>query len=202
MKDYKSNSGKSGKSRGKPRGKGKSGSVPGWVMLVTGVVIGGLASVGTYLYIKDGSASQSEPESIAEAKSAPKSQTAEVAKSKPEVKKSASEKPRFEFYTLLPEQEVIIPDSEVREQQQRMAEKQSGTYVIQVGSFRSKEDADSLKAKLAFLGVESTIDSVSSKEETWHRVRVGPFTDSRELNRIRNRIHANKMNTLVVKVKG
>lgn len=197
MKDY-----KGGKSKSKPRSKGKNGSAPGWVMLVTGLVIGGLASIGAYLYIKDDGAPQSEPESIAETKSAPKSQATDTAKLKSEVKKSASEKPRFEFYTLLPEQEVIIPDSEVREQQQRMAEKQSGTYVIQVGSFRHKEDADSLKAKLAFLGVESNIDSISSKEETWHRVRVGPFTDSRELNRIRNRIHANKMNTLVVKVQG
>ncbi|MBI3773087.1 MAG: SPOR domain-containing protein [Gammaproteobacteria bacterium] len=202
MKDYKGSSSK-GKSKSKPRGKGRGGSsTPGWVMLVTGLVIGGLVGVGAYLFIKKDGTPQSDTKTAAETKPVSKAQPAESSKSKAEARKSIPEKPRFEFYTLLPEQEVVIPDNEIREQQQRIAEKQSGKYVIQVGSFRHKEDADSLKAKLAFLGVESSIDSVSSNEETWHRVRVGPFTDTREMNRIRNRIHANKMNTLVVKIQG
>lgn len=201
MKDYKSKASK-GKSKNKPRAKAKSGNTPGWVMLVSGLVIGGLASVGAYVFYKGDDSAPADTTPVAEVKPAPKPQATASAKPKADTKKSTSEKPRFEFYTLLPEQEVIIPDSEVREQQQRMTEKQSGSYVIQVGSFRRKEDADSLKAKLAFLGIESNIDHVTPNEETWYRVRVGPYSDPRELNRIRNRIHANKMNTLVVKVNG
>jgi cell division protein FtsN len=202
VKDFKTKA-KSGKSKSKPRGKSKSGgNTPGWVMLVSGLVIGGLAGIGAYVFYKNDGSAPPNTTPVVESKPAPKPQTTASTTPKTDTKKSTSEKPRFEFYTLLPEQEVIIPDSEVREQQQRMTEKQSGTYVIQVGSFRHKEDADSLKAKLAFLGIESNIDYVTPNEESWYRVRVGPYTDPRELNRIRNRIHANKMNTLVVKVSG
>lgn len=196
MKDY-----KSGKSKGKTRGKGKSGT-PAWVMLVSGLVLGGLAGVGGYVFFNKGHAPATQDKAATQTQPAPKKQNTAAAKPSTDSKKSAAaEKPRFEFYTLLPEQEVIIPDSEVRAQQEKIEQRHGGTYIIQVGSFRHKEDADSLKAQLALLGIEADVDSVTGNEETWHRVRVGPFTDTREMNRIRNRIHANKMNTMLVKVR-
>ena len=48
-------------------------------------------------------------------------------------------------------------------------------YEIQAGAFRSFEDADALKARLAFLGIESTIRTVRVDDERWHRIIIGPI---------------------------
>jgi cell division protein FtsN len=58
-----------------------------------------------------------------------------------------------------------------------------------------------MKAQLALLGIEADIDPVSSKGEQWLRVRVGPFTSKREMNKGRNRIHSNNINTMLVQIK-
>jgi cell division protein FtsN len=74
-------------------------------------------------------------------------------------------------------------------------------YKIQVASFRKYGEADSLKAQLALLAVEADIDPVSSNGEQWLRVRVGSFTDTRKLNQVRNRLHSNNINTMLVQIK-
>ena len=93
----------------------------------------------------------------------------------------------------------MIPESEILEEQQRMAPKENVIYSIQAGSFRRYADADALKARLALLGIEAEIQSVQGKEETWQRVRIGPFNSSRELNRVRNRLNSNNISSLVIK---
>ena len=62
-------------------------------------------------------------------------------------------------------------------------------YVLQVGSFRSLDDADGMRARLALLGLEAVVQTVAIDGETaWHRVRVGPYTELRALNRARIRL--------------
>ena len=78
-----------------------------------------------------------------------------------------------------------------------------GTYFLQAGSFRSFAEADNLKAQLALLGVESKIDTVTvNNTDTWHRVRVGPYQDLRELNKIRTRLLNNNINAILLKING
>jgi cell division protein FtsN len=73
-------------------------------------------------------------------------------------------------------------------------------YVLQVGSFRRLEDADSLKAKLALIGLNAKIQSVPvNSEETWHRVRLGPYKDSSALQEARKRLQSNGMQAIVLK---
>jgi cell division protein FtsN len=113
-------------------------------------------------------------------------------------------KPRFDFYTLLPEMEVVVPDQEITgkpEQGVKQVE-QPGTYFLQVGSFRNGEQADSFKAELALLGLETSIQKVTiDNNTTWHRVRVGPFSDLDALNKARRLLSQRNVDSTLVKIK-
>lgn len=114
-------------------------------------------------------------------------------------------RPRFDFYTLLPEMEVVVPEQEItgtpREGLPQV--EQPGTYYLQVGSFRSGEQADRLKAELALLGLETSIQKVTvDNKNTWHRVRVGPFSNLDNLNRTRRTLRERGVESALVKVTG
>ena len=116
--------------------------------------------------------------------------------------------PRFDFYTLLPEMEVVVPEQQIRgkpEQGVRQVE-EPGTYYLQVGSFKNGEQADRLKAELAIKGFETVIQKVTidnnNDTQTWHRVRVGPYSDLEPLNRARQKLKASGHESSLVRIKG
>jgi cell division protein FtsN len=115
-------------------------------------------------------------------------------------------KPRFDFYNLLPEMEVIVPEQEVQGARTPEGVKkveQPGTYLLQAGSFRSQDQADQLRARLALLGVETTVQTVTVNErETWHRVRVGPFSSLRDLNSARSLLKKNGIDAILIRLTG
>ncbi|GLR25531.1 MULTISPECIES: SPOR domain-containing protein [Limnobacter] len=53
-------------------------------------------------------------------------------------------------------------------------------YYLQLGSFRNREDAEQLRAKLAFVGTESEIVVGDSNGTEVNRVRVGPFASAND----------------------
>ena len=120
------------------------------------------------------------------------------------------DKPTFEFYSMLPEMEVAVeeaeiehPVAEVQDSTTPASKPLEGSYLLQVGSFRKHEEADSLKAGLALLGLEATIQRVSiNGEQTWHRVRLGPFTERDALNQARKRLSENDFEAMVFKIRG
>ena len=113
-------------------------------------------------------------------------------------------KPRFDFYNLLPEMEVVVPEQEIRGTPTREGVKrveQPGTYLLQAGSFPSHERADRLRAKLALLGMETRIQTVSvDNSKTWHRVRVGPYKNLAELNEARARLKKNGIDAILIRL--
>lgn len=133
-----------------------------------------------------------------------------------------AEAPRFEFYTLLPEKEIAIPEAELNAPAPAPSgvasapqppgmpappgapevPAQSVRYLLQVGSFRRLEDADRLKARLALMGLQSSIQTVSiDGTETWHRVRVGPFAGRGELDQARATLQHNNIESMALKLK-
>lgn len=194
VKDYKHTS--RGRSAGRKKTKREERrGLSGGAGLLLGLTIGLLVAAGVFIYDRGGDITAIQPTD--------NTPPTKAAISEPAAKEAPAEveKPRFDFYTLLPELEVIIPESEIKEEQARIAPKDDINYTLQVGSFRSFDDADSLKAQLAFLGIESAIQKVSSGGEKWFRVRVGPFTNARDMNKVRNRLHANDYNPMLVKDK-
>ena len=112
-------------------------------------------------------------------------------------------KPRYDFFTVLPEMEVVVPEQELRRQVEPPADSApDGTldsYILQAGSFRNARDAEQLKATLALLGSIATVHTVTVNGETWHRVRIGPYEGARKADEMRRMLSDNDIDTLVLK---
>ena len=111
-------------------------------------------------------------------------------------------KSRFDFYDELPKFEVVIPEQErdVRPDAAPAPVSEPGTYVLQAGSFRNVADADRVQATLAMQGIESRIQQVTIDEDTWHRVRIGPFDDLDRLEQTRKKLRDKHIEVLVIRV--
>jgi cell division protein FtsN len=109
---------------------------------------------------------------------------------------------RFEFYDMLPNFEVIIPEQEkeVSTDTTARAVVTPGVYVLQVGSFTEYADADRRRAQLALQGIESKIERVVIEDKTYHRVRIGPIRDLEQLNTLRTRLHAAGIDVLRIRL--
>lgn len=197
-RDYK-NARASDRRGGNRRKRGNtSHRTPRWVWVLTAICVAGLIALGIYLYNRNHE-KQLAKEAAAQEKAAAEEKKKSDKKGAPESGKGTEQ--RFDFYNILPKQEVVIPESEIREERERLEAKDNTIYTLQAGVFRNHSDADTLKARLAMLGVESRIDSVTDEDGTKHKVRIGPINSSREMNRVRNRLNSNNISTLVLREK-
>jgi len=126
---------------------------------------------------------------------------------------ATAEKPKFDFYRILPGSEEPVSDKELkeRERQQRAAAKSGGSsqqesskdvYFIQAGSFQNPADADNQKARLAILGFESSVEPANLPDKgTWYRVRMGPYAKVEEINKVRQALAQNGIEANLIKVK-
>ncbi|HVL37494.1 MAG TPA: SPOR domain-containing protein [Burkholderiales bacterium] len=118
---------------------------------------------------------------------------------------AAPEKPRFDFYKILPGQEEPVSERELRERMKAgkgQPDVAGDVYFIQAGSFQNPADADNQKARLAILGFESSVEPANLPDKgTWYRVRLGPFNKLDEINRIRQALAQNNIDASLVKVK-
>jgi cell division protein FtsN len=74
------------------------------------------------------------------------------------------------------------------------------SYLLQAGAFQSESDAENLKAKIAFAGLEANVRSVNLPDKgTLYRVRLGPYRSVDELNRIKAALSQNGIAAAVVK---
>ncbi|MFW5926887.1 MAG: SPOR domain-containing protein [Wenzhouxiangella sp.] len=106
---------------------------------------------------------------------------------------------QYDFFTVLPEIEVVVPNEEIEERaRERDEPSRQGPYMLQVGSFRSREDAERLRAEITLLGLDSSIEEVTVNRSTWHRVRVGPFEGAREADGARRRLQENGHEAMVL----
>lgn len=72
-------------------------------------------------------------------------------------------------------------------------------YVLQAGAFRMADDADSMKAKLALIGLEARVLPAEVNGQRIYRVRIGPYAQLDDLNRARARLEENGIESTVVR---
>jgi cell division protein FtsN len=168
----------------------RRGGFSGWTGLLVGLAAG--LAVGLALYflgprkaLEPGPGAEGEPPAPAEPASS-REGAAEDAES-------------YDFYQMLPNFEVVVPEKEMVVPDTPAAEKK-GAYVLQAGSYKRFEDADRVRAQLALQGITSNVQRVAIDSDTWHRVRIGPISDPAELNRIRERLKEAEVDFLVVRV--
>lgn len=112
----------------------------------------------------------------------------------------APDKPRFDFYRILPGQEVPVSEQELR-QQATKPDAPKENYLIQAGAYQSPADADALKARLALLGLEASVEPVQRPDKgTLYRVRLGPYSQLDEINRVRQTLAQNGVEASLMKV--
>jgi len=119
---------------------------------------------------------------------------------------TAPEKPKFDFYKILPGTEEPVTERELRERLRAnrggQQEVSKDVYFIQAGSFQNPADADNQKARLAILGFESSVEPANLPDKgTWYRVRMGPYTKLEEMNRVRQMLAQNGIDASLVKIK-
>jgi len=72
--------------------------------------------------------------------------------------------------------------------------KQNGPYKMQCGSFRTNAQAESVKAKMAFVGLESKIQMAKGKTSTWYKVVLGPYPRKRTAEQDKHKLRKNNIN--------
>jgi len=116
--------------------------------------------------------------------------------------KSAAGKPRFDFYKILPATEEPATDQQFKDAQKKPVAARKEAFFLQAGAFQNAPDADNLKARLALLGIQASIQTTTLPDRgVWHRVRIGPYTRVEELNRARDTLKQNGVETTLIKVR-
>ncbi|HET7266572.1 MAG TPA: SPOR domain-containing protein [Oleiagrimonas sp.] len=196
----------------------RNGGLPAWLLVVIGIVVG---AIGMFAVLQTGHMPISRPDNAPQPTAAASSENdggRGIA-----AKKQDSE-PRYDFYSVLPQKEVVIPDAQIdaqiKAEQQAASEPESasasndtakqttgstasssakGEYLLQVASFPDASDADALKARLALNGFRAEVEQVTIKGETWNRVRLGPYTSATALEADRKKLEAQGFHAIALK---
>lgn len=112
--------------------------------------------------------------------------------------------PQFDFYTILPDKEVVVPEYEIktRSREERVGKAKETHYIMQAGSFKTFKEAERLRAKLALMGIESKVQKAKVGRVNWYRVKMGPFTRTASVNSIRSRLRQNGIDVIITETGG
>ncbi|MCK0713464.1 SPOR domain-containing protein [Chromohalobacter sarecensis] len=208
----------------KRQAKSSRAGLPGWLWGVAGLIVG--FALAQYLQ-------QSAPEPVATVMPKPSNSASSGSDSTgskdgdassagtSNEEASESRMPTFEFYTLLPESEVIAPkvdnttalptsnggESSAEASDDRADEVVANPsadglkYMLQAASFRKVADAKRLASRLQDLGLIAKITEVqTSNDEIWHRVQVGPYQSTNELTRAQDLMVTQGIEPLLIKL--
>lgn len=181
--------------------------------LFVGLVIGVLAAAGVVWYIHKTPAPfsnkvQPPPQTPRQQEGTPLALPGKPGDPIPQ----SGDKPRFDFYKILPGNSDAIPDPKpagAKSGEPKQAEGTKGkdgketalkeAVYLQTGSFQNAGDADNQKAKLAMMGAEAAIQQVMLQDKVWYRVRLGPFRNIEEVNAMRAELARQGIEANVVK---
>ena len=173
--------------------------------LFTGVVIGLAVSLGIAFYLNrtpvpfiTAKAKTEQPNPAKPPSITGLPQTAATPAATPE-------KPKFDFYRILPGSEEQVTEKEIRERLKAKGGQQEASkdvYFIQAGSFQNPSEADNQKARLAILGFEASVEPANLPDKgTWYRVRMGPYKKVEDINKVRQQLAQNGIDASLVKTK-
>jgi cell division protein FtsN len=130
-----------------------------------------------------------------------------------------SDRPRFEFYQILPGEKVATPEHETRVAPKpappsataETAPPRPGSspsspkphsgdvYWLQAGAFSDEKEADNLRAKIALTGLEASVRTVATPEKgKLYRVRLGPYQSLDDANRIKATLSQNGVGAAII----
>ncbi len=74
------------------------------------------------------------------------------------------------------------------------------SYFVQVGAFRTAEDAEAQRAKLSLSGIETKVSEREQSGRMVYRVRVGPFAQKEDAERSKEKLDKSGLDTALVRV--
>ncbi|HEY2401901.1 MAG TPA: SPOR domain-containing protein [Steroidobacteraceae bacterium] len=140
---------------------------------------------------------------VREKNEAPRPDPHRKAPADPEASGTAATGEKYDFYEMLPNFEVVVPekDKDVKRDVSATAKvERPGVYVLQAGSYRNEADADRVRQQLSMQGIDAKVQRVSVDTDVWHRVRIGPITNLDQLNKVRKQLQAADVDALVIRV--
>jgi cell division protein FtsN len=191
----------------------KKYSYQGLGMLLVGMVIGSLATIlWQGMKVADGGVGTGIRQMIDQSRDKDQEEIAQQSVSVED--RPVEQQTNFDFFTVLPEIEVVVPPSEtepiVTEPQKETSQAQTGSekpavassaYMLQAGSYKNKSDADRLKAELALKGQVSSIQKVSIQGKgDFYRVRLGPYLSYEEMAKADQSLLDQGLKTLRLKI--
>jgi cell division protein FtsN len=246
---------KRGKSQAR-RHHGNGGGLPGWAWLILGIVLALVAVLAAPRFLKsDGKDGFILPRPNPDAQPPSSSNggddadlPAPVATApKADAKDADDEERQYDFYTVLPGQEVAMSDAELAAsaraeaaRKQQLAQQQQAAaaaaasedsakpasaaatpvapapvpaaplatasdkqapYILQAGAFGASGDAESVKARIALLGLNARVESASINGKTVYRVRMGPYGTATELAAAKSKLANGGLPAMAIKVK-
>ena len=81
-----------------------------------------------------------------------------------------------------------------------MASAEPFNYFIQVGAYRTLQDAEGQRAKLSLSGTETKISEREQSGAVVYRVRVGPFDKKADAEKSKEKLEAAGLETALVRV--
>ena len=233
--------------------KPKSGSRGSTLVgIFVGLILGALVAAGIALYFTTSSPFQKpKQEEKPVVAPPPKPQASEPIALPGKAGDKPVEKPRFDFYNVLPKgsdalpaptkpeetTEVVKTDKPAKDKSDKAdkaattdtakADKTKSTegmdsaerakaeaalldkpapapekFYLQAGAFEDPSEADNLKARLALMGVEASVQKIEVPDKgTMHRVRTGPYLGQDVMTKARDNLTANGITTAIVKIK-
>lgn len=180
--------------KGASRNKGSTSrkGPPGWLWLVLGLLLAGFVAFLWHLW----DLRQDAPRKPAVTTGAPAA--ADTPPAGPEAR-AADEEPRFEFYTLLPNQEVMPGSKPAPAQPEARGDENGPAYLLQAGSFKSEAEADKRRAAILLLGMPVKVVKVGKEGAPWFRVVVGPFQGKAAADSARASLKGNGVDSLLIK---
>lgn len=172
--------------------------------LLVGLLVGVVIAAGVALYINFGPKPFVEKPAAQPARpaadSAPAAATAATA-STPAVLpgkpgEAPMEKPKYDFYKILPGGESA--PAPVAGKPEAVPER----IYLQAGAYQSPSDADNLKARLALMGFDASVQRVDLGEKgIFYRVRLGSFATPEAAESMRARLATEGIEAAAVRAK-
>jgi cell division protein FtsN len=173
----------------------RGSGVARWQDIATGLVAGLVIGAMGWAFTHQG---QHAPVAL----DAPKPESHRPPPPDAQVANAGSGPQHYDFYSMLPNFEVVVPEKErdVKRDLPTAKIEKPGAYVLQAGSYRSEADAERVARQLTLQGIGARVQRVALDTDVWFRVRVGPISDLAQLNKVRHQLQSADVDALVIRV--
>jgi cell division protein FtsN len=143
----------------------------------------------------------------------------------PEKPAAKSDRPRFEFYQILPGEKEVVPEKDKAATPSQAPAAASSpqpptaiaaakpgsspstpkphsgeTYWLQAGAFSEEREADNLRARIALTGLEASVKPVDVPDRgKLYRVRLGPYQSLDDANRMKTVLSQNGVGAAIIR---